>query len=174
LPVTYGLAALGSILLPRATIVALSASSFIYFFKSDNKMTNTTATPVSSAILKDLPKNVQGPTYDRAKIKEGILHIGVGGFHRSHQALYLDDLFQSHGELDWAICGVGIMPQDAAMNKALQAQDCLYTLVERIGNKSTARIIGSLKTYLFGFENADASFSAHCRSCHQNCHSHCY
>lgn len=121
-------------------------------------MTNTTATPVSSAILKDLPKNVQGPTYDRAKIKEGILHIGVGGFHRSHQALYLDDLFQSHGELDWAICGVGIMPQDAAMNKALQAQDCLYTLVERIGNKSTARIIGSLKTYLFGFENADLVF----------------
>lgn len=121
-------------------------------------MTNTTATPVSNAILKNLPANVKGPSYDRDQLKEGILHIGVGGFHRSHQALYLDDLFESHGEKEWAICGVGIMPQDAAMNKALKAQDCLYTLVERIGNKSTARIIGSLKEYLFGFENPEAVF----------------
>ncbi len=122
-------------------------------------MTNTIATPISSAILKDLPKNVKGPSYDRAKLKEGILHIGVGGFHRSHQALYLDDLFEA-GEpnWDWAICGVGIMPQDAAMNKALKDQDCLYTLVERIGNKSSARIIGSLKEYLFGYEQPEAVF----------------
>ena len=119
---------------------------------------NTTTLTVSSALLKNPPKNVQCPTYDRAALKEGVLHIGVGGFHRAHQALYLDDLMQSHGVKDWSICGVGIMPQDEAMNKALNAQDCLYTLVERSGNKSSARIIGSLTQYIFGHKDPESAF----------------
>lgn len=121
-------------------------------------MTNTTATAVSKALLKDAPKNVSCPTYDRDKVTEGILHIGVGGFHRSHQALYIEDLLESHGVKDWAICGVGIMPQDASMNKALNDQDTLYTLVERSGKDSSARIIGSLKSYVFGYENPEIVF----------------
>ena len=122
-------------------------------------MTNKTATPVSKALLKNAPADVTCPTYDRDKISEGVLHIGVGGFHRSHQALYLDDLFQAHGVKDWAICGVGIMPQDATMSQALNAQDCLYTLVERSGKKSSARIIGSLKSYIFGHEDPETVFA---------------
>jgi mannitol 2-dehydrogenase len=121
-------------------------------------MTNKTSTPVSKDLLKNAPKDVVCPTYDREKVTEGIVHIGVGGFHRSHQALYLDELFQSHGLKDWAICGVGIMPQDAAMNKALNEQDCLYTLVERSGKKSNARVIGALKSYIFGHENPEQVF----------------
>jgi mannitol 2-dehydrogenase len=121
-------------------------------------MTNPTCVKVSTANLKSLAGNVQVPGYDRAALKEGILHIGVGGFHRSHQALYLDELFQNHGLKEWAICGVGIMPQDKAMFEALTKQDCLYTLVERVGEKSTARVIGSLKSYIFGYENPEAVF----------------
>ncbi len=120
-------------------------------------MTQTSTVQISNSLLKNPPKNVKCPSYDRAATSEGILHIGVGAFHRSHQALYLDEVLQS-GVKDWAICGVGIMPQDAAMNKALNAQDCLYMLVEKSGDKSSARIIGSLKTYIFGYENPEEVF----------------
>lgn len=121
-------------------------------------MTNITTAPVSKDLLAKKPTNVQILTYDRAAVKAGILHLGVGGFHRSHQALYLDDLAEKHGDREWGICGVGIMPQDAAMNKALNAQDCLYTLVERSGKTSTARIIGSLVEYIFGYEHPGKVF----------------
>lgn len=116
---------------------------------------------VSNAILKNkpsLPGKVRFPSYDRDEVSEGILHIGVGGFHRSHQALYVDDLLESHGIIDWAIAGVGIMPQDAQMNAALNSQDCLYTLVERYGEKADARLIGSLKSYTFGYEHPEKVF----------------
>ena len=121
-------------------------------------MTNVTAVKVSSNLLKVPPKGVKCPTYDRAKVGTAVLHIGVGAFHRSHQAFYLDELIESHGGYEWGICGVGIMPQDAGMNKALNEQDCLYTLVERSGKTSSARIIGSLKSYIFGFEKAEDVF----------------
>jgi mannitol 2-dehydrogenase len=118
-----------------------------------------TALTISAASLKNPPKNVRCPSYNRAAVTEGILHIGVGAFHRSHQALYIDDLLESHGVKDWSIFGVGIMPQDEKMNEALNAQDCLYTLVERSGNASTARIIGSLTHYAFGYKDAESVFA---------------
>ncbi len=121
-------------------------------------MSKTSTITLSDELLKNPPKNVKSPTYDRTAMSEGIVHIGVGGFHRSHEALYMDELLQSHGLKNWAICGVGIMPQDAAMSKALNAQDCLYTLVERSGKTSSAQIIGSLKSYIFGYENPEAVF----------------
>lgn len=121
-------------------------------------MTNITTAPVSKDLLAKKPANVQVPTYERGALKAGIVHLGVGGFHRSHQARYLDDLAEKHSEREWGICGVGIMPQDAAMNKALNDQDCLYTLVERSGKTSTARIIGSLVEYIFGYEHPDKVF----------------
>src|SRR5277367_1425726 len=131
-----------------------------YFFElyEYKEMTNITSLPVSGALLKNPPKNVKCPTYDRAGLQAGILHIGVGNFHRSHQALYMDDLFESHGVKDWAICGVGIMAQDAEMNRALNAQDRLYTLVEKSGDISSARIIGSLKEYIYGYEKPEDVF----------------
>lgn len=122
-------------------------------------MTNITTAPVSKDLLAKKPANVQVPSYDRAAITAGIVHLGVGGFHRSHQALYLDELAEKHSVRDWGICGVGIMPQDAAMNEALNKQDCLYTLVERSGKNSSARIIGSLVEYIFGYEQPDKVFA---------------
>ena len=122
-------------------------------------MTNTTAVPITNSLLKEAPKGVTVPTYERASLKESIFHIGVGGFHRSHQAVYMDDLAEQHGVKDWAICGAGIMAQDEAMNKALNAQDCLYTLIESEGAVSSARIVGSLKTYIFGYKNPQEAFA---------------
>lgn len=114
--------------------------------------------PISNQLLKNPPKNVKCPNYDRTTLNEGILHIGVGGFHRSHQAPYIDDLIELHGIKDWAICGVGIMPQDAVIHHALNTQDCLYTLLEKSDKINNARIIGSLKSYIFGCDNPEAVF----------------
>ena len=69
------------------------------------------------------------PSYDRSAVRTGIVHFGVGGFHRAHQAMYLDRLMNDGKALDWGICGVGVLPQDAAMKSVMDAQDCLYTLV---------------------------------------------
>ena len=91
------------------------------------------------------------PSYDRAKIDIGIVHFGVGGFHRAHQAMYLDQLMNRGLALDWGICGVGVLPADARMRDALLRQDGLYTLVVKHSNGDLdARVIGSLVRYLFG------------------------
>ncbi|MEU9887645.1 mannitol dehydrogenase family protein [Sphaerisporangium sp. NPDC051011] len=89
--------------------------------------------------------------YDRSGLSAGIVHFGVGNFHRSHQAMYLDRLFERGEDLDWAICGVGLLPGDRRMRDALAGQDMTYTLVERRPDGSTgARTIGSIVEYLFG------------------------
>lgn len=71
------------------------------------------------------------PSYDRSRLKAGIVHVGVGGFHRARQAMYTDRLMEQGEALDWAICGVGVMPFDLQMKQAMEAQDCLYTLVSK-------------------------------------------
>ncbi len=99
--------------------------------------------------LGSLPGTVDVPGYDRFACKVGIVHFGVGAFHRSHQAMFVDRLL-ALGELDWAICGVGVMEADRAMRDAMKAQDNLYTLVT-VGTdgRSEARVIGSLAEYLY-------------------------
>lgn len=89
------------------------------------------------------------PAFDRAGVKEGIVHIGIGGFHRAHLAVYVDSLMGEHGVRDWAICGVGLQPFDAAMRDALVPQDCLYTVIERSAQGSDARVIGAINSFLF-------------------------
>ena len=118
------------------------------------------AIKLDSSLLLNPPAGVTVPKYDRSKVKAGIVHLGVGGFHRSHQALYMDELISEFGQTEWGICGVGIMPGDKEMNRALTSQDFLYTLVEREGTRDTAKIIGSLKTHIFGVENPEAVFEA--------------
>ena len=90
------------------------------------------------------------PTYDRKRLNVGIVHFGVGGFHRAHQAMYLDRLMNAGEALDWAICGVGVMEADRQMQEALDAQACLYTLVEKHSDGVyEARIVGSIIEYLY-------------------------
>ncbi|WP_419221933.1 mannitol dehydrogenase family protein [Gordonia sp. CPCC 206044] len=89
------------------------------------------------------------PAYDRSELRSGIVHFGVGGFHRAHQAMYLDRL-ASAGATDWGICGVGVRPADAAMRDALVPQDGLYTLTLKHpdGRVETA-VLGAIREYLF-------------------------
>ena len=92
---------------------------------------------------------IQAPGYDRSALCVGIVHIGVGGFHRAHQAMYLDCLMSTGAALDWAICGMGLLPGDAAMRDALAAQDYLYTLAVKHPDGSTqARVIGSIVDFI--------------------------
>jgi mannitol 2-dehydrogenase len=104
-----------------------------------------TTVKLDNSALRHLPANVIGPSYDRRKLNAGIVHIGVGGFHRAHQALYVDDVIGEAGASHWGICGVGLLPHDSRMRDALVPQDYLYTVVERgPGADDRARIVGSM------------------------------
>jgi mannitol 2-dehydrogenase len=99
--------------------------------------------------LRLLAPSIQVPQYDRHGIGQGIVHIGVGGFHRAHQTVYTEDLFNQNRDLQWGFCGVGLLPQDARIRDALLCQDCLYTLVERSQHGDKARVVGSIVDFLF-------------------------
>jgi mannitol 2-dehydrogenase len=88
------------------------------------------------------------PAYDRSSLKAGIVHFGVGNFHRAHQAVYLDDLFATGGDHDWALVGAGVRDADEAMRQKLKSQDWLTTVVEQEADLSTARITGAMIDYL--------------------------
>lgn len=80
---------------------------------------------LSNATLKDLPEAVLRPQYDRSQLTPGIVHIGLGNFHRAHQSWYLHRLMQQGVALDWAIIGAGVRTYDADMRDRLLVQDCL-------------------------------------------------
>src|SRR5258706_3502818 len=88
------------------------------------------------------------PTYDRHGLAGGIVHIGVGGFHRAHLAAYLHDLL-AKGATDWSIVGSGVMPADARMSEVLAAQDGLYVLVEREGTEARGEVVVSITDYVY-------------------------
>jgi mannitol 2-dehydrogenase len=85
------------------------------------------------------------PRYDRNGLAPRILHIGVGGFHRAHMALYTDEVAASGG--DWGIRGVGLLDADRPMADVLAGQDHLYTLIERDSDGSRPRVVGSIVDY---------------------------
>lgn len=97
------------------------------------------------------------PNYDRSKIKAGIFHFGVGGFHRAHQALIMDNLFAMGLANEWGICGVGVLTIDQRMRDVMRDQDNLYTLVEKeTSGELNYRVIGSIVEYLFAPDDVDA------------------
>lgn len=110
--------------------------------------TNIPPIRLSAATLHNLPPDVQVPTYDRSLLEQSIVHIGVGGFHRAHQAVYLDDLLHQPDSDAFGICGVGLLPQDSRMGEVLRSQDYLYTVVTRSAAGDQARVIGSIVNYL--------------------------
>ncbi len=94
--------------------------------------------------------------YDRAAVTPSIVHFGVGGFHRAHEAMYLDRLLRA-GRTEWGICGVGVRPEDAAMRDALAAQNGLYTLITVAPDGTEeAESIGSIVKYLFAPDDPGA------------------
>ncbi|OXT00236.1 mannitol dehydrogenase [Notoacmeibacter marinus] len=88
------------------------------------------------------------PSYDRSALKPGILHIGVGNFHRAHQAAYLDRLFETGRDHDWALCGAGLMAFDSKVHDALAKQDFLSTTVAQEANSTTLRITGPMVEFV--------------------------
>ncbi len=91
---------------------------------------------------------VATPAYDRAALTPGIVHIGVGNFHRAHQAVYLDDLFATGRDHDWAILGAGVRPGDAAMREVLEADKFLSTVIELDPAGFSARRVGSMTGFV--------------------------
>lgn len=105
-------------------------------------------TPLTQAGLAALPSAVARPSYDRAALRPGIVHIGMGNFHRAHQAWYLHRLMEQGIAHDWAIIGAGVRPGDAKMREQLLAQDCLTTLIELRPDGSSAEVLGSIIGFL--------------------------
>jgi mannitol-1-phosphate/altronate dehydrogenase len=112
----------------------------------------TTTTPaiaqeLSNETLESFPRGVAVPSYDRAALEPSIVHLGAGGFHRAHQAIYLDDL-ANRGMTAWGVVAVGL--RQARLSGVLPPQDCLYTVVERAPEGDSARVVGSITDYISG------------------------
>ncbi|UJW87106.1 mannitol dehydrogenase family protein [Devosia sp. SL43] len=104
-------------------------------------------TKLSAAALHSIT-TASVPAYDRSALSAGIVHFGVGNFHRAHQAVYLDDLFATGTDHDWALVGAGVRDADEAMRQKLMAQDWLTSVVEQEADTSSARITGAMIDYV--------------------------
>ncbi len=103
---------------------------------------------LSTKSLVDISSRAATPSYNRQDLSAGIVHFGVGNFHRAHQAVFLDDLFNTGRDHDWAIIGAGVLPSDEEMRQVLAAQDFLTTVVEQSASLSAVRITNSMIDYL--------------------------
>ncbi|WP_226686645.1 mannitol dehydrogenase family protein [Stutzerimonas stutzeri] len=116
---------------------------------------------LNEANLPRLPVPIARPDYRLAEVTSGIAHIGVGGFHRAHQAAYTDALMNTGEGLEWGICGIGTRAEERAMRDALAAQDYLYTLVELDDRPDTeVRVIGSIRDMLLVGEDGSEAVVA--------------
>ena len=103
---------------------------------------------LSAANLEAISRSAATPKYQRGDLTAGIVHFGVGNFHRAHQAVYLDELFNLGLDRDWALIGAGVRPNDEDMRAKLGAQDYLTTVVEQEANHTGARVTGSMIDFL--------------------------
>ena len=114
---------------------------------------NQISTPLAPVKLGDqvlptLPKDIATPSYDRTRLTPGIVHIGLGNFHRAHQAWYLHRLMQRGLAFDWAIIGAGVRAFDEAQRLKLADQDYLTTLIELDPSGKSAEVVGSMIGYI--------------------------
>ena len=108
--------------------------------------------PLNEQTLHHHAARVSVPSYDRAALAPGVVHLSVGSFHRSHQAVYFDALAERGRGDGWGVTGVGLRRRD--MERALAAQDGLYTVVSRGREGDIARIVGVITRYLFAPQQA--------------------
>lgn len=112
---------------------------------------------LSSSTVDGLDQATAVPGYARDGLVTGIVHIGVGAFHRAHQAMYVDRLLQAGQAREWAVCGVGLLPGDSSVRDALHDQDCLYSLsVMNYDGSTERRVVGSIADYLFAPDDPEA------------------
>ena len=110
---------------------------------------------LNKSTLAQIP--IDKPSYNRDEIGIGIVHFGVGGFHRAHQAMYVDRLLEMGLAKEWGICGVGVLPADRKMADVMAAQDGLYTLLlENPDGSHDARVIGSIVDYRYAPDDPEA------------------
>jgi mannitol 2-dehydrogenase len=117
--------------------------------KNSNRLSNATVSQLDSIIRR--------PGYDRKQLRAQTVHMGVGGFHRAHQAVYLDNLLERGVLSEWGECGMGVLPHDTAMRDALCEQDYLYTVLERSADVQAACIIGSIMDFSLAPEDPEAA-----------------
>ena len=104
--------------------------------------------------LSSLPLNVKIPNYDRDKVKTSIVHVGVGNFHRSHEEFFTNELMERYGNLNYGICGIGMLDSDRRIYNILKDQDGLYTvMIKELDGTISPHVIGSLIEFLFAPEN---------------------
>jgi len=103
---------------------------------------------LSADDLPEIAATASVPHYKRGSLSAGIVHFGVGNFHRAHQAVYLDDLFNLGLDHDWALVGAGVRANDADMRKKLLGQDFLTTVVEQEAGRTSARVTGAMIDFL--------------------------
>lgn len=120
-------------------------------------MTPTEHDRLSTSTLHRLAKDVNRPEYSRGQVRTGIVHMGIGAFHRAHQAVYTDSVLAS-GDNKWGILGVSLRSGDT--RDALAPQDGLYTVATRDGSGDSFRVIGSIEKVLVAPENPEAVLAA--------------
>ena len=96
-----------------------------------------------------VPAEVARPGYNRAARGVGIVHFGIGAFHRAHMAVYTDDAMAAQ-DGDWRILGVSL--RSGSVRAQIAPQDGLYTLVERSASGSRTRIIGAVADVIVASE----------------------
>ena len=113
---------------------------------------------LNSTSLNGLPDRVKHPKYDRSTVKQGIVHIGVGGFHRSHQAYYINKILSGGENTEWGICGIGLRETDQKIYETLSNQDGLYNLITRHPNGIIeTEIIGSIVNFIWAYRNPEGA-----------------
>lgn len=122
------------------------------------RLQRSIAVPLSNATLQLHSNHVVVPNYDRAALRPSIVHIGMGNFHRAHQAVYFDDLARRDITQRWGITGVNLRRGETS--ESLREQDCLYTVVERSRERDTARVVGSICRAEYAGENQSGVLAA--------------
>ncbi len=115
---------------------------------TDEVAVRETVISLSLGTLDDLPRLVGRPSYDRQSLSAGIMHFGLGNFHRAHQAIYLDALMNDGRDLNWAIIGASVMPGDARVRDMLMKQDWLGSVTAQSATSSDSRVTGVMIDYL--------------------------
>jgi len=112
---------------------------------------------LNEAAVSGLPAEVAVPGYDRAQVKTGVVHLGIGAFHRAHQAVVFDDALAA-GDLRWGVLGASL--RSPGVRDQLNPQDGLYTLVVRDGAEEHLRVIGAGRGVLVALEDPAALVAA--------------
>ena len=109
---------------------------------------------LSAAALAHMPAGIAVPNYRRSDLSAGIVHIGVGNFHRAHQAVYLDDLFNAGRDRDWAVIGAGVRDPDVAVREKLKEQNWLTTVLQQEADTTDVRVTGAMLDFVKPYDVA--------------------